>query len=203
MAIDPSQFLTLNVADTCSLWNVLSSPRMYLAACRARCSFCCTTFVLYECLHKQRKRITPEDDELKRRLQREHDNKTIVAYSLDVADLQQVTVLENRQRLSKGELSSIAFAGKTRQAFLTDDKKARKLSEGVLTSGMTQTTPHLFGWLIFTYELTDADKDDVISEHESLSRPLKKHLEDMYVEALRCRWMAQRAALANDGGDGS
>lgn len=191
MAIDPSQFHTLNVADTCSLWNVLSSPLLYGAARAASCSFCCTTFVLYECLYKQRKTKAPADEELQSRLKREFRNSAIVAYSLDVADLQDVAVLESRRRLSKGELSSIAFANKTRQAFLTDDQKARQLAESILTSGMTQTTPHLFGWLIFTCMLSDADKDRVIDEHEQLKRPLREHFEAMYLEALRCRCMVQ------------
>ncbi len=200
MAIDPSQFHLFNVADTCSLWNILSSQRLYRAAGRARCSFCCTVFVLYECLHKKRKRISPEDEELKSRLQSEYDSQKIIACSLDVADLQDVEILENRRRLSKGELSSIAFAKKTQQAFLTDDQKARRLAESVLASRMTQTTPHLFGWLFFTHTLADSDKDAIIREHERLKRPLGKYFEEMYLEALRCRLLAQ-TTTQNLGGD--
>ena len=194
MAIDPSQFHLLNVADTCSIWNILSSKRLYRAAASAKCSFCCTVFVLYECLHKKRKRISPEDEELKSRLQRERDSQKIIACSLDVADLQDVELLENRRRLSKGELSSIAFAKKTQQAFLTDDQKARKLAETVLANRMTQTTPHLFGWLFFTCMLSDGDKDPIIQEHVRLNRPLEKYFEEMYLEALRCRSQAQSAS---------
>lgn len=203
MAIDPSKFHTLNVADTCAIWNVLSSQLMYRAAREVPVSFCCTSFVIYECLHKHRKTVTPEDDELKSRLKRESDNKSIEAYSLDVADLQDVAVLESRRRLGKGELSSIVFANKTRQAFLTDDRKARKLAESVLASQMTQTTPHLFGWLLFTCKLTDADKDHVIAEHEQLKRPLRPHFEAMYLEALRCRCMAQHASSSGDSNTAS
>lgn len=191
MATDPSQFHALNVADTCSLWNVLSSQRLYAAARDANCSFCCTSFVIYECLHKQRASTIPEEEELKLRLKRETDSQRIVAYSLDIADLQDVAVLESRRRLSKGELSSIAFARKTRQAFLTDDQKARKLAETELASKMTQTTPHLFGWLFFTCRLSDTDKDHIIDEHERLNRPLRPYFEAMYLEALRCRCLAQ------------
>lgn len=187
MTIDPSRFHTLNVADTCSLWNVLSSLRLYAAARDAGCSFCCTEFVLYEGLHKPRKTDSPEEQELMSRLRCQHERGGIVAYSLDVADLQEVAVLETRRRVSKGELSSIVFAKKTQQAFLTDDKGARKLAETVLASQMTQTTPHLFGWLFFTCKLVDGDKDQIIDEHERLKRPLRKYLEEMYFEALRCR----------------
>lgn len=191
MSTDPSQFHALNVADTCSLWNLLSSDCLYSAAREASCSFCCTSFVIYECLHKQRRKITTEDNELMQRLEREMDARRIVSYSLSIADLQDVELLESRQRLSKGELSSIAFAHKTRQAFLTDDQKARRLSETLLDSKMTQTTPHLFGWLIFSGKLSDTDKDLVIVQHEALKRPLRPYLEEMYLEGLRCRCMLQ------------
>jgi len=194
MATDPSQFHLLNVADTCSIWNVLSSVRLYAAAREAKCSFCCTEFVIYECLYKYRSNDVPEERELIERLRRETDQKRIVAYSLDIADLQAVEVLENRRRLSKGELSSIAFAQKTGQAFLTDDQKARKLAETVLPKRMTQTTTHLFGWLIFTTRLSDSDKGDVIDEHERLRRPLRRYLEEIYLEALRCRLLASNAS---------
>ncbi|MBI2752327.1 MAG: hypothetical protein HYX46_02260 [Betaproteobacteria bacterium] len=55
MAIDPSTFHLVNVADTCSVWNVLSSARLHAAAKEARCEFCITSFVRYECLTKSRK----------------------------------------------------------------------------------------------------------------------------------------------------
>jgi len=32
MAIDPSKFHLVNVMDTCAVWNVLSSARLYSAA---------------------------------------------------------------------------------------------------------------------------------------------------------------------------
>jgi len=67
---------------------------------------------------------------------------------ISVRRLAEVELLESRTRLGKGELSSIAFAMKIGHAIITDDKEARKLAE---TSGhaLTQTTPHLFAWLIF------------------------------------------------------
>ncbi len=99
MAIDPSKFRLINVADTCSVWNVLSSPILHSAAKEARCEFCITSFVRYECLNKPRKKTpTAAETELMR-------------------------------RLGKGELSSIAFAMKIGQAIITDDRKARKLAE--------------------------------------------------------------------------
>ena len=190
MSIDPSRFCSLNVADTCAVWNVLSSVLLYQTARQAGCSFCCTVFVEYECLHKPRKKPSAEDDELRRRLQRARDNGAFTAHSLDIADLQNVALLENRKRLSKGELSAIAFAMKTCQAFLTDDGAARKLAEGVMERGMVQTTPHLFGWLVFTQRLSDGEKDIVIGQHAGAGRPLGEQFATAYREALRCRLMA-------------
>jgi hypothetical protein len=72
------------------------------------------------------------------------------------------------------------------QAVITDDKKARKLAED---SGhtLTQTTPHLFSWLIFKGRLGDSDKPTVITQHKSMERPLAPHFEAAYGMALQCK----------------
>ena len=54
MAIDPSSFHSVNVTDTCAVWNVLSSRTLYTAARLAGVVFVCTGFVVYECLFKPR-----------------------------------------------------------------------------------------------------------------------------------------------------
>ena len=187
MAIDPSKFHLVNVADTCSVWNVLSSVRLHAAAKEARCEFCITSFVRYECLNKPRKKVpTDAENELMRRLTQEQGRGGFATHSCDIDDLQAIKVLENRKRLGMGELSSIAFAMKIRQAVITDDMKARKLAE---QSGhvLTQTTPHLFSWLIFKGRLGDSDKSTVIEQHEAMDRPLTPHFEDAYATALQCR----------------
>lgn len=192
MAIDPSKFHLINVADTCSVWNVLSSAILHSAAKEARCKFCITSFVRYECLNKPRKKTpTAAETELMRRLAQEQGRGSFVAHSCDVGDLQAIRILESRKRLGKGELSSIAFAIKIGQAFITDDRKARKLAED---SGHAhiQTTPHLFSWLIFNGRLGDADKDAVIAQHKTMERPLAPHLETAYEMALQCRLNASR-----------
>src|SRR5436190_756984 len=190
MAIDPSQFHPHNVADTCAVWNVLSSQLLYSAARDAGCGFCLTSFVRYECLIKSRKKEDKHDQELQRRLNTAVQQKQIESYSIDIGDLQEVIVLENRKRVSKGELSSIAFAKKTRQAFLTDDQGARKLADLSLDRRMVQTTPHLFGWLFFQGKLLDGDKQTVIDQHKEVRRPLEKYFEQMYGTALSYRLMA-------------
>jgi hypothetical protein len=187
MAIDPSKFHTINVADTCAVWNLLSSATLHAAANAARCDFCITSFVHYECLIKPRKNTpTTAERELITRLQREQSAGRFARHSCDIGDLQAVRLLESRKRLGKGELSSIAFAMKIGQAVITDDQKARKLA---IDSGhkLTQTTPHLLSWLIFTGRLGDGDKDRVIAQQKTMDRPLALHFEEAYRMALSCR----------------
>ena len=189
MAIDPSKFHLVNVADTCSVWNVLSSLRLYGAAKEARCEFCITDFVRYECLIKQRKTNTSAEIELVRRLTKEQALGGFAAHSCDIGDLQAIRLLESRKRLGKGELSSIAFAMKIGQAVITDDQKARKLAQD---SGhaLAQTTPHLFAWLIFKGRLGDSDRTMIIEQHRAMGRPLAPHFEAAYSLALQCRLSA-------------
>jgi len=187
MAIDPSKFHLINVADTCAVWNVLSSPRLHAAAKEAHCEFCITSFVRYECLSKPRKKTpTPTETELMRRLAQEQTRGGFASHSCDIGDLQAVKILESRKRLGKGELSSIAFAMKIGQAVITDDMKARKLAEDSGHS-LIQTTPHLFSWLIFKGRLGDSDKPTVIMQHQAMERPLSPHFETAYEMALQCR----------------
>jgi len=197
MAIDVSRFHPHNIADTCAVWNILSSRRLFRAALDAGVVFVCTRVVAYECLLKPRKHVTDADVELRSRLQAAQKTNAFSVFSLDVDDLQTVELLEKRKRLGKGELSSIAFALKTRQAVLTDDQKARKLAAEVLPSPGVQTTPHLFGWLYFNNHLTDSEKDSVIAEHKEFVRPLATFFEQIYLEALRCRLMHSQRATTN------
>jgi len=187
MAIDPRSFNKVSLTDTCSVWNVLSSDRLYRSASAAGCVFCCTAFVNYECLLKPRKRLYSHDVELQKRLIAARQAGKFQLFSLEIEDLQEVEILERRKKLGKGELSSIAFAKRTRQAFLTDDKNALRLALEVLPVGHVQTTPDLFCWLIFEQLLGDSDKQVVISEHESLNGPLKDQFEASYSLALQYR----------------
>lgn len=131
MAIDPSKFHQVNVVDTCAVWNVLSSARLYSAAKEAGCDFCMTGFVAYECLVKKRGVRKPTDEELIKRLQKAQRNGAFGTHATTIDDLQRVAELEQRRRLGKGELSTIAFAIKINQAVMTDDQKARRLAQDV------------------------------------------------------------------------
>ncbi len=187
MAVDVTRFYKNNIIDTCSIWNVLSSKILYRATLTAGCAFFCTQFVIYECLYKPRKINSPEEIELKNRLRKEKMRGYFKDYHISIEDLQDVDVLEKRKNLSKGELSSIAFARRMSQAFLTDDQGARTLANEFMNSDMVQTIPHLFGWLLYGSFLNDLDKDAIISEHESLNRPLKKYFNDIYLKALEMK----------------
>lgn len=194
--LNPALFHRYNVLDSCSIWNVLSSNILFRSALSANptCHFSCTEFVHYECLIRKRKSETDSERELRQRLVSERRRgEQFQSYNLSIEDLQDVKILENRKRLSLGELSSIVFAKKTQQAFMTDDKNARNLAETYLDSRMVQTTPHLFGWLIYLNVLVDSDKDKIIEEH-SLFRTtswgnLSKYFEEMYKRALEHRLM--------------
>ena len=191
MRLNPSQFHPSNIIDTCSIWNVLSSLRFYSAAKAANCNFFCTKFVYYECLHKPRKEISDEEGELIKRLKVQIENKDFQSFNISIEDLQDIGILEKRKNLSKGELSSIVFAKKTRQAFLTDDQGARILAEQFMDGNLVQTTPLLFGWLFFTGKLIDSDKDFIIQEHNSLNRPLEKYFIKMYEKAYELKLSQQ------------
>lgn len=194
MAIDPSKFHPVNVADTCSVWNVLSSKLLFNAAQEARCDFCITSFVRYECLVKPRKSTTSAEQELMDRLRAAQGRGAFQHHSCGIEDLQSIAVLEGRKALGKGELSSIAFAMKIRQAVITDDRKAHKVAVEA-GHALTQTTPHLFAWLIFTGRLGDSDHPTVIAQHQAMDRPLAPHFGRAYEMALQCKLNTRPAVL--------
>jgi hypothetical protein len=190
---DISQFVQWNVADTCSLWNLLASRLLYSAARSAGVTLCCTQFVTYECLHKPGL-VRPEREELQRRLRGRLLDGSITVHPIDIEDLQDVEVLRSRKRLSIGELSVIVFARKTAQAILTDDRGAQNLAKTALKINTVQSTPHLFAWLYFNSLLSDADKEQVAADLFLLNRNLAPHLDHYHSEAQRCRAIATQAA---------
>jgi hypothetical protein len=101
---------------------------------------CCTQFVKYECLHKPGP-VKPERTELQKRLKHEIELKNVFCCHIELEDLQDVQVLSARKRVSTGELSSMVFAKRTGQAFLSDDVKARKLAATIIERDFIQSTP--------------------------------------------------------------
>lgn len=175
------------IVDACAVWNLLSSAVLFRACVTHKFGFSITEFVLYECLHKPRKGPSDADLELMRRLRDARQREQFGAVALTVDDLQDVMRLQLRRRVSKGELSSIAFARRAGITFQTDDQGARKLAVEELPIGRVQTTPHVLGWLYFHGKLADHELRIIIAEHEQVSRPLRKYLQGMYEEAMRCR----------------
>jgi len=178
------------VADTCAVWNILSSRLLHRTCSVLGFRFVLTDYCLYECLHKPRKVQRPADERLRERLRAARNEAQFNSYSLSVEDLQEVALLEQRKRLSKGELAAIAFAKRVGLAFQTDDQGARTLAITALTVERVQTTTHVLGWLFFEGRLADGDLAGIIAEHESFDRPLRPHFEGMHQEAMRCRLLA-------------
>lgn len=189
MEIDIKNFNKINVVDCCSIWNILSSNLLFAASQEAKCFFSITKYVEYECLTKSRKSQKKEDIILQDKLKDQLRRASIQTYSLSISDLQEVELLQERKKLGLGELSSIAFAKRTKQAIITDDQKARKLSKEVLGPISTQTTPHLFGWLLYHQHLSDSDLSLIIQEHKFHDRPLEKFFNEVYLHCMHIRLM--------------
>ena len=183
MKINIKSFNLYNIIDTCSVWHLLSSDMLYNISKVNGCYFSCTKYVFYECLYRSRSFFKEEDKRLKDKFQKELNKFHLPSYSISIDDLQSIMNLEQRKRLSKGELSSIVFAKKTRQAFLSDDQGARKLSEFYLGLDNTQTVPHLFGWLSYIKQISDNDKYTIIKEHEYNGGKLTKFFDEVFLKA--------------------
>lgn len=182
-----SKFYKANVVDSCAIWNIISTQLLLTMSYSVGCHFCCTDFVYYECLYKPRTKVKPEDLALQELLRKEMKAGNFKNYHLDIEDLQEIEILQNRKNLGKGELSSIAFAKKTRQAFLTDDQGARKLAKGFLIHQKIQTTVHLLGWLFFESFLSDSDLQRIIDEHKEYNGKLEPYFIEIYKRALDFR----------------
>ena len=174
-----------SVIDTCAILNLLSSSRFYTATINETFFWCYTSFVEYEVFYKSVKKETSIIIKQRQQLREETRKKRFRCEHLSISDLQEIEILENRKKLGKGELSSIAFARKTQLAFMTDDIKARKLGEAVLGVSKTLTTPRLWGWLYFNRILTDSDHKTIIEEHETQGRGMSEYYQEIYEEAMR------------------
>lgn len=186
MPLNPANFHLMNVADTCAVWNILSSETLHSAAKAAGCGFCITDVVRYELLIKPRSRQKASDAELRRRLVVEQAVGGFPSHSCSIEDLRVFSALEQRKKLGKGELSSIAFAMRIRQAVITDDVKAAKLARA---SGhdLTQTTPHLLAWLVFQGALATSAKSEIIVQHLELNGSLAGPFADAVEIAQQCK----------------
>ncbi|MBO9682803.1 MAG: hypothetical protein J7502_09095 [Flavisolibacter sp.] len=194
MTSDITKLFLLNVVDSCSVWNILSSSIIYQSSIQAGCYYALTNYVSYECLYKKRK--WKSEGAIISKLEKEIKAKRFTNCDITIDDLQEIAILENRKNLGKGELSSIVFAKKTGQAFLTDDKKARALAKEVLGSELVQTTPHLVGFCFYKRYLLDSDFNALIAEHKASLisgwGDLSRFFQDVYEESLRIRLIESR-----------
>lgn len=193
MALDPTRFSPASVADTCSVWNMLSSRRLYQAAMEARLHFCVTGMVLYECLQKPRSYTSPERSEMMQRLERARRSGEFPTQPCGLDDLADIS-RQSPRGLGSGELSCIAVAYRVRSiAFMTDEKQARHVASTKFGLNV-ETTPKLYAWLHYRQHLGGGDHDDVIREHEVYeARPLTRFFQEAYEEAMRCRLMNRPA----------
>lgn len=191
MALDPTRFAPVSVADTCSVWNMLSSRKLYQAAVNAKLHFCVTGMVLYECLQKPRSFSSPERTEMMQRLERARQEGAFPCQPCSLDDLADTFRIAPRG-LGSGELSCIAVAYRVRSiAFMTDERQARHVASRQFGLEV-ETTPKLYAWLHYHQHLGGGDHEDVIREHESYeSRPLTRFLREAYEEAMRCRLMSK------------
>lgn len=189
MALDPRKFHRMLVTDTCSVWNILSSRKLFRSACSARLNFCITPMVLYECLHKPRKNVTREQMELINRFKAARNGNVFATQACELDDLLVVS-REAPVGLGSGELSCIATAYKlTTIGVMTDERQARLYAEQSLRL-IVETTPKLYAWLHYNRHLSDGDHGEIITEHEMYERrPLTKFLNEAYEAALQHRLM--------------
>ena len=189
MSINYTTFNKINVIDTCAIWNLLSSNMLYSLSIEIKCFFSLTKFVEYECIHKSRKNPSEEEVLLQIKLRNEIKKGKFLCHSLSISDIQDIEILQLRKSLGIGELSSIAFARKINQSFLTDDQKGRKFAKEILGNDRVQTTPHLLGYLVYERKIIDGEIDQIIIDHKKFSKPLEPHFRTAHNEALRIRLM--------------
>jgi hypothetical protein len=191
ITVDVREFAHTSAIDTCSIWNLFSSPRLLGAALRMGRWFLVAGYVRYEALEKPRTR--PSSAEL---VMQDHFRQCLAGRQgfdeqrITLDDLQAVAAVRETHRLGRGEVAALALARKFRSAVLTEDQRARAAAPKVGV-GPAQTTPQLLGWLIYRGELTDGDVSVVISEHEARIGEnrgrLTVHLRRIHAEAYRCR----------------
>ena len=196
MALDPTTFCSMAVTDTCSVWNVLSSRKLYQASKSAKVHFCITPMVLYECLQKPRSSMTPAKTELIRRLEKARQEGNFPVQGCELEDLVALTRIAPKG-LGSGEMSCMATAYRIRSvAFMTDERRARNFASEKLQLNV-ETTPKLYAWLHYHLHLSGTDHEDVIREHELYeARPLTLFFREAFEAALRCQTMQKSTLMS-------
>lgn len=189
MNIDLTVFNKVNIIDTCSIWNIISCTFFYSRALDHKCHFSITKFVEYECLFKARKNPSSAEQLVQERFRKEFNKGKFQSHGISISDLQDPDIVNLRKKIGMGELSSIAFARKINQCFLTDDQKGRRLASELLGAKRVQTTPHLLGHLIYLRVIIESEVDQLIKDHNDCERPLERFFREVQREALKIRFM--------------
>lgn len=191
MTFDPRAFPLMVVADACSVWNVLSVKRLFEAATEANVTFLVTPMVLYECLQKKRT-MTPAVTTLMSRLSVARTAGKFPVQECDIDDLLAVT-RQCPKGLSSGELSCIAMSYRYSTIyFMTDERQAKHVARSTLGLEV-QTTPRLYGWLLYRRLLWDSDHQALIEEHERHERrPLTVFFNEARFSALEYQLMERQ-----------
>jgi predicted nucleic acid-binding protein len=185
------RFHLYSAIDTCAIWHLISSMTLNRAATQQSCNFIVSRYVEYECFDKPRKHPTKEHDQLVQRLKKDRASGCFQTIEMSIDDLQEIARLEERRKLGKGELSSIALAKKIGIGLTTDDRKAFRFAKSELSNPeIVQTIPQLLGWLYFKGNLTDHDVRQICAEHLSVGGSHQEHFEGIYFEACRCKLMS-------------
>jgi hypothetical protein len=174
---------------------ITSSKILITRADQFGISFCCTDYVIYECLYKKTNH-SEYDLFLQNNLKELRQQNKFQYFSPSIEDLQQEKLLSERYKLGRGELSSgdtrgelstLAFALNKKLAFLSDDRKACRIAKEILQTDHVQTTPHLFSWLVYNCIISDSEKNDVINQHRDNGGNIAEHLETAYLIACESR----------------
>lgn len=180
------------VIDTCAIWNVLSSPKLYAACGTQGFGFVVARYCLYECLFKRRKKHKPGDAELRGRLRDARAQGQFQDHPLAIEDLQEVEMLQQRKRLGMGELATIALAKRFNLGAQTDDDKGEKLAVAVLSLSRVQTTPHVVAWLFFHGHLVEHELKMIVDEHVSVGGSIGGRFNVAYQQALHARLLTSQ-----------
>lgn len=176
ITVDVREFRQLTVADTCAVWNTLSSGAAFARSVGAGLHFCIAKVVEVECLRQPWTRKEAVRDNLQARFHAAQAQGQFRAYSVSLDDLLDPRVLKVRHQLAVGEVATIALAVRTHQAVMTDDRNAREDAKKVVGSERVHTTPQLVGWLVFHGHLTVAEAAACAREHTACMQDLGVHL---------------------------
>lgn len=189
---DVSIYYEYNYIDTCSIWNTLCSELLFNKIKQKISNFFVSKFVIYECLYKKRRQENKMDKRLQIKFRSEKDRGYFIPHPIEISDLQQIEILRNRNKLGYGEISSIILAQKTKQAFTSDDRNARKLAEKAINPKKIQRTAHLIGWLYFQELINEKEMKLIFNDINNSRKFIKKQFLDNIIREVKINKRTQK-----------